>query len=172
MGVFSRRNLILLSMLGAGLTSCLQRFKSSKIKTDLEGIIGQKVNIETQDGLLPAYYALPANGEEFPVVLVIHEIFGVNDYIEDICRRLGKLGYLAIAPHLFFRLKNFAQLQDIKEIASAVLENTSDAQVFGDLDTTLTWVKNSGKGKMNQLGITGFCWGVEWFGYMLIITPM
>jgi carboxymethylenebutenolidase len=42
-------------------------------------------------------------GEPAPAVLVLQEIFGVNDYIEDVCRRLADAGYVAAAPDLFWR---------------------------------------------------------------------
>ena len=52
-------------------------------------------------GELPAYRARPLKGKKLPTVLVIQEIFGVHDYIKDVCRRLAKQGKLvlpAIAP--------------------------------------------------------------------------
>ena len=42
-------------------------------------------------------------GKKFPVVLVVHEIFGVHEWIQDVCRRFAKLGYMAIAPALYAR---------------------------------------------------------------------
>ena len=61
--------------------------------------------LEAESGLragvdLPAYYARPTAGTGFPVVLVNEEIFGVHEYIKDTCRRLAKLGYMAVAPEL------------------------------------------------------------------------
>ena len=46
---------------------------------------------------------MPDKGKKFPVVLVVHEIFGVHEWIQDVCRRFAKLGYLAIAPALHTR---------------------------------------------------------------------
>ena len=43
-------------------------------------------------------------GTDFPVILVNEEIFGVNEYIQDVCRRLAKLGYLAVAPEIYARI--------------------------------------------------------------------
>ena len=45
----------------------------------------------------------PPTGGDFPIVLVVQEIFGVHEHIEDVCRRFAKRGYLAIAPELFVR---------------------------------------------------------------------
>jgi len=54
------------------------------------------VKIPVEDGEIPAYRAMPATGRNFPMVLVVQEIFGVHEHIQDICRRFAKLGYLAI----------------------------------------------------------------------------
>jgi len=37
------------------------------------------------------------------VVLVVQEIFGIHEHIKDLCRRLAKDGYLAVAPYLYAR---------------------------------------------------------------------
>ena len=53
-------------------------------------------------GELPIYEARP-EGDAVRGVVVIQEAFGVNDHIEDVCRRFASLGYHAVAPHLFHR---------------------------------------------------------------------
>ena len=70
------------------------------IQTDRTGLKDGKVNIPAKDGTIPAYYARPTKAGRYPVVLVIHEIFGVHEHIQDVCRRYAKAGYLAIAPEL------------------------------------------------------------------------
>jgi carboxymethylenebutenolidase len=111
-----------------------------------------------KDGEVPAYRAKPADGKDLPVILVVQEIFGVHEHIKDICRRLAKLGYFAVAPELYARqgdVSNLKNFQDILKIVSKV----PDAQVMSDLDATVAWAKASGKADTSRLGITGFCWG-------------
>src|SRR5205807_2238865 len=110
-------------------------------------------------GTIPAYRAAPAKGESFPVVLVVQEIFGVHEHIKDICRRLAKLGYLAVAPELYARQGDVSKMTDFKQIISKVVSKVPDEQVMKDLDATVAWAKKSGKGDTSKLGITGFCWG-------------
>ena len=55
-------------------------------------------------GELTGYLALPESGSG-PGLVVIQEIFGVNDYIKGVCERLAKLGYVALAPDLYWRLE-------------------------------------------------------------------
>jgi carboxymethylenebutenolidase len=56
------------------------------------------------DGAFGAHVAIPAVGGG-PGLLLIHEIFGVNEYIEDRARRLAELGYVVLAPDLFWRTR-------------------------------------------------------------------
>ena len=60
-------------------------------------------------------------GEIFPTVLVVQEIFGVHEHIKDVCRRLAKSGYLAVAPELFFRQGDVSKMKDINEILEKVV---------------------------------------------------
>ena len=70
------------------------------ITTNTDGIEAGEVKIPVADGTIPAYRAMPSKGDKFPVVLVVQEIFGVHEHIKDLCRRLAKKGYLAVAPEL------------------------------------------------------------------------
>jgi carboxymethylenebutenolidase len=101
---------------------------------------------------------MPAIGEQMPICLVIHEIFGAHEHIQDVCRRLAKLGYLAIAPSLFVRQGDVSKLDSIDAIRPVVAK-VPDAQVLSDLDATLYWAVKSAKGNAERIGLTGFCWG-------------
>jgi carboxymethylenebutenolidase len=102
---------------------------------------------------------MPATGGPFPVVLVVQEIFGVHEYIQDVCRRLAKLGYLAVAPQLYARQGDVSKIPDVQEIFAKVVSKVPDAQVMADLNGAVNWAEKSGKGDLNRLGMTGFCWG-------------
>ncbi len=159
MSDFTRRKFIIVSTLAAGFALAVQPISAQVITTDTQGLVAGEVKIPSSDGEIPACRAMPATGENFPVVLVVHEIFGVHEHIQDVCRRFAKLGYLAIAPELFARFGDVSQLSDVKEIISKVVSKVPDAQVMSDLDATIAWADKSGKANINKLGITGFCWG-------------
>ena len=93
---------------------------------------------------------MPGKGGPFPVVLVVQEIFGVHEHIKDVCRRLAKLGYLAVAPELYARQGDVSKITDIQEIISKVVSKVPDAQVMSDLDATVAWAKKTGKGDTTQ----------------------
>lgn len=105
-----------------------------------------------------AYRAQPAGAFNMPTILVIQEIFGVHEYIKDVCRRLARLGYLAIAPELFARQGDPRQYTAIPDLVSNIVAKVPDAQVMADLDACVDWAKGHG-GDISRLGITGFCWG-------------
>src|SRR5208337_3826794 len=156
---FTRRGFVVTS-LASGFALAAQPISAqTTVTTDTNGLKAGEVMIPVIDGQIPAYRAMPAAGGPFPVVLVVQEIFGVHEHIKDICRRLAKLGYLAVAPELYARQGDVSKIQDFHEIVSKVVSKVPDAQVMSDLDATVAWVKDQGKGNTAKLGITGYCWG-------------
>ncbi len=155
---FDRRE-FLITVAGVGFALAAQPIMAqTAITTDSKGLVAGEVKIPVADGTMAAYRAQPATGRHFPVVLVVSEIFGVHEWIADICRRLAKLGYLAIAPDLFARHGDPRKLQDIQQILTDIIAKTPDSEVMSDLDATVVWAKAEGANTA-RLGITGFCWG-------------
>ncbi len=122
------------------------------------------IKIPTVGGEMPGYWARPKGKGPFPVVLVIQEIFGVHEYIQDVCRRLAKVGYFAVAPSLYFRQGDVTKMTEIPKIISDVVSKVPQDQVMGDLDATLAWLKKNPAANPTRTAITGFCWGgnVTW----------
>lgn len=130
----------------------------TQVKTDSAGLKTGWGQVPVADGTIPAYWAKPEKGEHLPTVLVVSEIFGVHEYIQDICRRLAKLGYLAIAPELFLRQGDPAKVESIPLLMESIIAKVPDAQVLGDLDGCAAWAAKNG-GDPARLALTGFCWG-------------
>ncbi len=121
---------------------------------------GLTIDSVTMQGGLPAYVARPAGNGRHPVVIVVNEVFGLHEYIRDICRRFAKLGYVAVAPEFFYRADpqhTLAQTTDFAVIRKIVGTATNE-QVMGDVKTTLTWLTGQPFAS-KRVGITGFCWG-------------
>jgi carboxymethylenebutenolidase len=148
----------LLTKLTAGFALAVQPIAAATITTDTKGITAGEVKIPTSDGEMPAYRAMPAKGTNFPTILVVQEIFGVHEYIKDICRRLAKGGYMAVAPALYARQGDVSQMSDIQQIIREVVSKVPDSQVMSDLDATADWAA-ANSGDASKLGATGFCWG-------------
>jgi carboxymethylenebutenolidase len=155
---FTRRGFVVTS-LAAGFAMAVRPVSAATIETDTEGLEAGEVKIPVADGEMPAYRARPKEGANLPTILVVQEIFGVHEHIKDICRRLAKRGYLAIAPELYARQGDVSKMTDFSEIISKVVSQVPDAQVMSDLDATAAWAKSSGEGEIARLGVTGFCWG-------------
>lgn len=156
---FSRREFVVTSLAAGFAAAVLPVRAETLISTDAAGLTEGEVQIPVADGHVPGYRAMPATGSGFPVVLVVQEIFGVHEYIKDVCRRLAKLGYLAVAPALYARQGDVSKMTDIQEIITQVVSKVPDAQVMSDLDATVAWARGTGKASTKELGITGFCWG-------------
>ncbi|MGB3421164.1 MAG: dienelactone hydrolase family protein [Dolichospermum sp.] len=154
----TRREFMTTAALTTGFAVAVQPVLAKVISTDTQGLIAGVVKIPVKDGEIPAYRAQPDQGENFPIVLVIQEIFGVHEHIQDVVRRFAKLGYLAIAPELFIRQGDVSKLSNIDEIR-AIASKVPDSQVLSDLDATVDWGVKSAKGNADKLAITGFCWG-------------
>lgn len=176
----------LVTSLTAGFALAVQPVSAQTITTDTEGLEAGEVKIPAEGGLMPAYRAMPQKGANRPVVLVVHEIFGVHEYIKDVCRRLAKAGYLALAPDLYARQGRVDNLQSFDEIRK-VVSRVPDAQVMADLDAAAAWAANNG-GSGEKLAVTGFCWGgrivwlyaahqprlragVAWYGQLVARQP-
>ncbi|WP_171946425.1 dienelactone hydrolase family protein [Hyphomicrobium sp. CS1GBMeth3] len=153
----SRREAVL-TTLATGFALATQPVAAeTTITTDTQGLKAGEVQIDAADRKIPAYRANPATGGPFPVVLVVQEIFGVHEHIKDVCRRLAKAGYLAIAPEMYVRQGDVSNLKSIDEIR-AVVAKVPDAQVMSDLDAAVAYTATS-NGDVARLAITGFCWG-------------
>ena len=136
---------------------------AAPITTDAAGLVTETVSLAAADRAIPAFVARPDAKGKFPTILVVSEVFGVHEYIRDVCRRLAKLGYVAIAPDFFIRAGDPSTINDFNEIRK-IVSAASDQQVMGDLAAALTFLRKQRYVDRRKLAITGFCWGgaVAW----------
>lgn len=129
--------------------------------TDLE-VQDVKINVGKLE--MPAYVARPKKAGKYPVVIVIHEIFGVHEYIKDVVRRFANAGFYAVAPYLYFRQGDATKIEDIPKLRSEIIDKVVQAEVISDLDATVKWLNDQKAADASKIGITGFCWGgsVTW----------
>ena len=127
---------------------------AAPITTPDDGLVTGMVSYPSQGFSLPAFHARPAGRGPFPVVIVASEIFGLHAYIADVCRRLAREGYYAIAPSFFARAGD----------PSALTDWAANAQVMGDIEATMAFLARQRSADSARVGITGFCWGgdVTW----------
>lgn len=153
----SRRQ-VLVTALGSGFALATSPVTAQVIATSEDGLDAGQIQIPTRWGEIPGYRAAPKGGKRLPLVLVVEEIFGVHEHIRDVCRRLARRGYFAVATELFARQGDVTKLSEVSAIR-AIVNQVPDAQVMSDLDATVAWANTTGAVDPKKLGITGFCWG-------------
>ena len=120
--------------------------------------MGTTVQLTTADGnTLNAYRSEP-EGSPKGAIIVVQEIFGVNDHIRGVADGYAREGYVAIAPALFDRVRDGVEL-DYDEAGIDVgrkiaFEDVTMDQVMIDVDAACDEVSPAGK-----IGIVGYCWG-------------
>lgn len=159
MPVLGRREFFATSIITGFALAAQPIYAQTNIKTDSTGLVAGEIKIPVPGGEIPAYRAMPEKKGKYPVVMVVHEIFGVHEWIQDICRRFAKQGFMAIAPALYSRQAEIATIADRREIQRTVFSKIPDAQAMSDLDATVDYAAKSGFGNTKKLSITGFCWG-------------
>jgi carboxymethylenebutenolidase len=115
------------------------------------------VEIKSGDRTITAFVVYPESKAKTPVVLVIHEIFGLTDWVKSLCDQLAENGVIAICPDLLSG-KTYADADGAVKAISALPK----PQVKGDLDATADYALTKIPASNGTLAICGFCWGGGW----------
>jgi carboxymethylenebutenolidase len=163
----SRRHVSGLAMF-AGYAAAVTPVYAGAITTPSDGLVTGMVSYPSNGFDLPAFVARPSSRGRKPVVIVISEIFGLHEYVRDMCRRLALQGYVAIAPAFFVRVADPAPLTDFAAIMPIVAQATNE-QVMGDINATIAWLDRQRFVAKKRIAMTGFCWGgtVVWMAAAL-----
>jgi len=105
---------------------------------------------------ITAYLAYPERRDAAPAVIVIHEIFGVSDFIRQTTEQLAKDGFVAIAPDLLSRRGGTPAAGDS---ARRWIVSLNPDTVTADLDAAAAFLKTIKAARPDRLGVIGFCWG-------------
>lgn len=128
---------------------------ASDLKTD-------NIKLNAGDVQVDAYLAQPSTPGTYPGIIVIQEVFGVNDHIKDVTRRLAKEGYIAIAPAIYQRqAPGFAvgyTAEDLEE-GRKYKEQTKASELLNDIQTAINYLKSLPQCQGNGFGCIGFCFG-------------
>jgi carboxymethylenebutenolidase len=122
----------------------------------------QQVQVINGDLEIDAYLAFPKGDIIFPAVIVIQEIFGVNNHIQDVTRRLAKQGYVAIAPAIYQRIApGFTTGYTPEDIAigKEYKSQTKAEEILGDIQATIDYLHSLKQVKEGGIGTIGFCFG-------------
>src|SRR5918998_2177619 len=117
------------------------------------------VTTNTPDGEMRVYVARPEGGEALPGVIVIQEIFGVNDHIQDVTRRYAEQGFVAAAPEIYHRFEQKEAPYTDVQAGFKLRQQLSDNQVMDDVNATFDLLSKHSDVQQGQIGIVGFCYG-------------
>ncbi|QMW24072.1 dienelactone hydrolase family protein [Sandaracinobacteroides saxicola] len=155
----SRRAALAGALAASAYAAAAQPVASTAITTPSDGLDAGMIRFPASAGLLMnAYRARPAGKRNLGTILVVQEVFGLHAWIQDICRRLARAGYYAIAPDLYQRQGDATKAPDMKTLFTTIVSQVPDAQVMADLDAAAAFAARDG-GSDRRLAITGFCWG-------------
>lgn len=123
--------------------------------------MGAMITIKTADGDMAAYLARPARPKA-PAVVVIQEIFGVNQVMRETADELAAAGFLAVCPDLFWRIEPGVDITDQSEHEwkkAFALMNAFDADKgVEDIDATIDLIRQD-PACSGKVGAVGFCLG-------------
>jgi carboxymethylenebutenolidase len=143
---------------------------ASTIITDTKGLAAQDVKIKVADGQSPGYFARPDGNGPYPGVLIVSEIFGLHEHIRDLCRRMAKVGYAAVAPDYFYRAGNPAIETDFRKVF-AIVSQAKYPQIMSDSQSAVDFLKGQPRVDRSRIAITGFCWGGSTVWTMAATSP-
>lgn len=128
---------------------------------------GMMTEFKSGDLTIPAYISRPPKKKSAPAVLVIHEVFGLNDHIKNVADRIAAQGYVALAPQFFARAaeappKDDTDMTALRRAASSI--KPEDA--IKDMQAALDFLK-ADKGTKKKFASIGFCMGGGW-SYQLV----
>ncbi|MEB3312443.1 MAG: dienelactone hydrolase family protein [Snowella sp.] len=125
-------------------------------------IHSQWVQVHNGDLAIAAYLATPKEEGTWPAVVVIQEIFGVNEHIRDVTERIAQEGYVAIAPAIYQRqAPNFETGYTPEVIAEGrkYKEQTQTTELLSDIQATIDYLYTLPQVKKAGIRTIGFCFG-------------
>jgi carboxymethylenebutenolidase len=148
-------------LLAVGLTTSAHAQDWAKAKLEKSPRHLEYVKVKAGAREVTCLVAYPEVKEKATAVLVIHEIFGLSDWIKLVADQLAEAGYIAIAPDLLSGMGPGGGGTDAFTSGDAVRKSIVElpaSQIDTDLDAVAKYVKNlpAANGK---LAVSGFCWG-------------
>jgi carboxymethylenebutenolidase len=152
---------LLLAFVFVLLASTLSAQDWAKARLEKSSRHGEWVEFKSGERTIKAFVVFPERKKKAPVVLVIHEIFGLTDWVRGLCDQLAEAGVIAIAPDLL----SGQVIPDVDGARKAIAALPKE-QVKADLDATSEYALTKIPAANGTLAVSGFCWGGGWtFAY-------
>lgn len=107
-------------------------------------------------GFMESFLVKPEGAGAFPGLVVIHEIYGLNDNIRGIANRFAERGYAALAVDLF---SNRNRAMCIMQVIHGMLMRPLKNAILADLQSTFDFLQEQPGVDGNRIGVVGFCMG-------------
>src|SRR5438270_11291784 len=118
---------------------------------------GEWVEFKSGERTIKAFVVYPERKDKAPLVIVIHEIFGLTDWVRGVCDQLAENGVIAIAPDLLSG-QTYTDLDGARKAISALPKE----QIKSDLNATSEYALTKIPAANGSLAVCGFCWGGGW----------
>ncbi|GFE69236.1 dienelactone hydrolase family protein [Chroococcus sp. FPU101] len=131
----------------------------------------ESVQIKNGDLAIDAYLAMPQEDLTYPAIIVVQEIFGVNDHIRDVTRRIAQEGYIAISPAIYQRLAPGFETGYTPEsiaIGREYKNHTKADELLSDIQATIDYLYTLPQAQKQGVGTIGFCFG----GHVVYLTSI
>src|SRR2546421_12838938 len=152
-----KRVLIALAALVVAQSLSAQEFKDfGKDRLNNSPRHGDWVDLKSGERTIKAFVVYPERKEKTPVVLVVHEIFGLSDWIRGVCDQLAENGVIAIAPDLLSG-QTYSDVDGARKAISALPKE----QIKADLDAAANYALKI-PACNGTFAVCGFCWGGGW----------
>lgn len=123
-------------------------------------IVSLPLAYKSDDAAIESYLSFPKTESRCPGVLVLSERYGLVEYIKDVCRRLAREGYAAIAPEMRSR-------RDVDEL----VHGSYDMIAVKDCAHAIKYLQSLDFVQPQRIGVVGFCWGGYMAGLLACLDP-
>lgn len=127
----------------------------------MAGVTGGKVDLRVDGSAMPVFTYRPEGDGPWPAVIVVQEIFGVNDEIKGFAARIAEAGYVAVAPDMYHRAgyNVVVPYGPDRGRARGLRSQVSEDGIVADLRATVEYLGGNPDVDAGRVGIVGFCFG-------------
>jgi carboxymethylenebutenolidase len=144
-----RRAFLLAGFLSVGLCSAALLFAVA--------VNTQTVSYKSGDETVKGYLALPEGGGKHPAIIVIHEWYGLNDWVREQTQHFAEQGYVALAVDLYR-----GQVGTTPDEAHILMRGLPDDRGLRDLQAAFTYLASRPDVEASKIGSIGWCMGGGW----------
>jgi carboxymethylenebutenolidase len=134
---------------------------------DVAGVIGERIDLQTQDGSLDCHLFRPEQSESWPAVILFMDAFGIRPALASMAERLASHGYLVAAPNLYYRSGPYAPFDAAKVFTEGperdrfkgMIASITDTMVMRDTSRVVDALMDHVAVRPGPMAALGYCMG-------------